>query len=88
MAHSTRTTVTPFIPGPLDLIWKLRKFARQHMKRRQVIKLLDCDERILKDMGITRGDVIESLSRRGSESAHLRTLAAQRRFWTRHREQL
>ncbi len=88
MAHSTRTTVTPVIPGPLDLIWKLRNFVNQHMKRRQVRKLLDCDERILKDMGITRGDVIEAMSKRGNESMHLRTLAARRRFWTRHREPL
>jgi len=86
MAHSTRTTsVTPVIPGPLDLLRKLRKMLNRQVKRRQVMKMLDCDERILKDMGITRGDVIEALSKRGKESLHLRTLAARRRFWTRQR---
>lgn len=89
MAHSTHTTtVTPVIPGPLDLLRKLRKMLNQQMKRRQVMKMLDCDERILKDMGITRGDVIEALSKRGNESRHLRTLAARRRFWTRQRERI
>ena len=89
MAHSTRTTnVTPIICGPLDLLRRLRKVLNQQLKRRQVVKMLDCDERILKDMGITRGDVIEALSKHGNESLHLRTLAARRRFWTRNRERI
>jgi len=89
MAHSTHSTsVTRVIPGPLDLLRKLRKMLNQQIKRRQVVKMLDCDERMLKDMGITRGDVIEALSKRGNESLHLRALAARRRFWTRSRERI
>lgn len=86
MAHSTRTTLTTVIPGPLDLIWKLRRFAQERMKRRQVAKLLDCDERLLEDMGITRADVVEALSKSGNASMHLRVIAARRRFWTHNRE--
>ena len=89
MAHSTRTTsFTPAIPSPLDLLRKLRKMLNQQVKRRQVVKMLDCDERMLKDMGITRGDVIEALSKRGNESAHLRRLAERRRFWIRQRARI
>ncbi|MDD9910431.1 MAG: hypothetical protein OXR62_12160 [Ahrensia sp.] len=84
MAHLSRTTsVSPAIPGPLDLLRKVQLRWVKHRKRRQLVNLLDCEDRILNDMGITRGDVIESLSKRGQESQHLRLLAARRRFWAR-----
>ena len=89
MARISRSApATMIIPSPLDMVVTLRRKIRHFQKRREVTKLLDCDDRILKDMGITHGDVVEALSKRGNASLHLRALAARRRFWTRSRDKL
>ena len=83
-----RSISSIIIPGPQDIIRILRKWARRHQKRREIAGLLAQEDWVLKDMGISRGDVHEALAYRGDTSLHLRALAARRRFWSRRRDSL
>ena len=86
MAYPYHRAVTGnYFPGPQDVLKTLRKTWHRAQKRREVTQLLDKPEWILKDMGITRADVIEALAFKGDPSLHLRALAARRRFWQRRR---
>lgn len=53
--------------------------------RRQVARLLSCDDHMLRDMGLTYGDVVGALSTRRDEDAsmHLTMLHAERRYGSR-----
>lgn len=90
MAYITRHSqhVRYAVPSPLALLRSMRQHVIRSARRREIASLLEQDERVLDDMGITRGDVIEALSTKGDASQVLRTLAARRRFWTRSRERL
>ena len=79
--HKTNSSI--IVPGPQDLFRAMKKWARRQQKRREIIKLLTQEDWVLRDMGITRGDVREALAFRGDASLHLRALAARRRFWAR-----
>jgi len=83
-----RTTTSIFIPNPLDILRLLRKWNTRRIKRDQMAVLLEQEDWVLKDMGITRGDVHEALSHHDNPALHLKALAARRRFWSRGREQL
>ena len=78
--YSSKPTI--FIPGPKELFRALRKLAKRRQKHNEVAKLLDQEDWVLMDMGISRGDVREALAFRGDASLHLRALAARRRFWS------
>jgi len=79
--HHTKTFI--FIPSPQDLLRVARKWMTRQRKHREIAALLQQEEWVLKDMGITRGDVHEALAFKGDSSLHLRALAARRRFWSR-----
>ena len=78
-----RTTAPILIPSPRDLVRAMHKWSRRKQKRREIMTLLQQDEWVLKDMGITRDDVREALAYGGDPSLHLRALAARRRYWAR-----
>ena len=81
MAHTRNQGKTSiFIPGPEDLFHGLRMWASRQRKRHELAQLLKQEDWVLKDMGITRGDVREAVAFRGDSSLHLRSLAAHRRF--------
>ena len=80
-----RTTSTIIIPAPQDILRKIMRWVRIQQKRHEIAQLLDKQDWLLADMGITRQDVREALSQRGDPSLRLRALAAKRRFWARQR---
>lgn len=89
MAYIGRNTQTGFVvAGPLDVFRSLQKRWAKMIKRREVATLLEQDEWLLKDIGITRGDVIEALHKPGDASVNLKVVAARRRFWSRQRERI
>lgn len=89
MAYTeNRGGISIFVPGPQDLLHGLRKWTSRRRKRREVASLLELEDWVLQDMGITRGDVHEALAFRGDAGLHLRSLAARRRFWSRQRERI
>ena len=79
--HKTNSSI--IVPGPQDLFRTMKKWARRAQKRREISKLLNQEDWVLNDMGISRGDVREALAFKGDASLHLRALAARRRFWSR-----
>jgi uncharacterized protein YjiS (DUF1127 family) len=83
--YSSKPTI--LIPGLSDLFRGFRKFAKRQQKRREIAKLLNQEDWVLMDMGISRGDVREALAFRGDASLHLRALAARRRYWSRQYNQ-
>lgn len=83
-----RSGTGTFIPSPYDASRMLRKWLRRRNKRKEVAAMLKCEDWVLKDMGISRGDVREALSHKGDPSLHLRALASRRRFWSRNRDTL
>lgn len=83
--HSSTLLV---IPGPGDLIRGLKKWIKRRQDRRKIEILLKQEDWVLRDMGITRGDVREALAAKPNPSMHLRALAARRRFWARQSEKI
>lgn len=77
-----------FIPGPMDVLHAVKKWIVRRNKRNRLAVLLDQEDWVLKDMGVTRGDVYEALAHRGDPALHLRALVARRRFWTRKRDMI
>lgn len=78
-----RTSAPIIIPAPQDVLRKVARWVRRQQKRNEVAQLLNKEDWLLQDMGITRGDVREALAQRADPSLHLRALAARRRFWLR-----
>ena len=76
------------IPGPQDAVRSILNWMTRRAKRREITALLQQEEFVLKDIGVTRGDVHEALASSGDPSLNLRVLAARRRCWIRSREQL
>lgn len=68
-----------YLPGPRDVLPTLLTWFTQQSKRKEVQALLDQEEWLLKDIGVSRDDVHEALSHRGNESNHLRAVAASNR---------
>ena len=83
--HSSALLV---LPGPSDLIRGLNKWIKRQQDRRKIEILLQQEDWVLRDMGITRGDVLEALAAKPNPSLHLRALAARRRFWARQSDKL
>ncbi len=83
-----RARSSHFIPSPLDIFGILQKWIVRRRKRRQIAALLEQEDWVLKDMGVTRGDVHEALATSGNPALNLRAIAAKRRFWTRNRDTL
>ncbi len=79
--NRTRTSI--IIPGPQDLLRTIGKWTVRRQKRNEVAQMLNFEDWVLKDMGITKGDVREALAFKGNPSLHLRALAARSRFWAR-----
>lgn len=67
--------VTGIAGASLMAVWQA------HFGRRAVSRLLDFDDRMLQDMGITRGDVHAAMASRVTDdpSLHLAALAHERR---------
>ena len=79
---------TTFVPGPFDLIKLARKQMKRRSKRKQLAVLLNQEDWVLKDMGVTRLDVREALAKKGDPALNLRALVARRRFWSRKRDSI
>jgi uncharacterized protein YjiS (DUF1127 family) len=77
---------TTFVPGPFDLIKMARKSMKRRNKRKEFAVLLNQEDWVLKDMGVTRQDVREALATKGDPALNLRALIARRRFWSRKRD--
>ena len=78
-----RSLTSIIIPGPSDLLRSFGKWMKRRQKRNEIVKMLELEDWVLKDMGITKGDVREALAFKGNSSLHLRALSARRRFWSR-----
>ena len=72
------------VPSPLDALFPLLLWLRQRRRRREVAGLLDYDDALLADMGVTRDDVRTALLTPGDASRNLH-LAARARSRARRR---
>lgn len=81
------------IPAPatvaLNQFLRLRNVWIARKKRAEIEALLTAPDFVLRDIGVSHGDVVEALSKPVEETGlHLKVLAARRRFNTRTRDPL
>ena len=81
------------VPAPAAVIGnqmlRLRNAWIARKKRAEIEALLTAPDFVLRDIGVSHGDVVEALSKPAKETGlHLKLLAARRRFNVRNRQAL
>lgn len=81
------------VPAPAavanTLLARLRAGWTARKNRAEIEALLTAPDFVLRDIGVSRGDVVEALSKPAVETGlHLKLLAAKRRFNARNRKAL
>jgi len=76
------------LPGPQAVFPLLVAWYNRRRKRKAVISMLKYEDWLLRDMGLTRGDVLEALAKPGDASDNLKRIAAQKRCYQRSRRSL
>ncbi len=67
------------IPSPIEVFFNLQRRVAIARKRRQLAELLNKEDHILIDLGITREDVEVALAKHQNPGLYLKSQAARRR---------
>ena len=87
MSHSVAELRLPLVSAPAEVLRTVVAYASKALKnlqnRREVRHLAECDEHLLKDIGLTPSDVTAALDRpwTSDPSLHLTRVAAGRRTY-------